>query len=155
MPCFRWYRTASGAQRPRLKDLYQFGHLERAEYLQKRGQIEDQLAQQAPAPSRALDIERAAGLLGDLPALLDAATPLQRRALIQQVLTMIWIEKRAVTAVKPAANFLLLVQAGINGDLGGSRPRASKVSARVLARLCYPLLRRWADPLPEPLTCTG
>ena len=65
-------------------------------------------------------------LLSDLSLLLDAADCAQRRALIQQVITTIWIEKVAVTAIKPAATYALLVEAvsaGINGDLDWSRPR--------------------------------
>ena len=39
------------------------------------------------------------------------------------MVTKVWIEKFAVTAIQPAANFLLLVEAilGIDGDLGGAR----------------------------------
>ena len=64
-------------------------------------------------------------LLGDMSSLLDTAGLAERRALLRQVMTTIWIEKFAVTAIKPAANFLLLVDAvtGIHGDLGGGRTR--------------------------------
>jgi hypothetical protein len=64
-----------------------------------------------PAPSRVLDLERATLFLTDMNALLDAATPAQQRALMQQVFMTIWIEKGAVTAIRPAHSYALLVEA--------------------------------------------
>jgi len=127
--------AALTAQLERLKDLYQMGDLDRNDYVRRRERLQRQLSQAMPPPIRTLDVERATQLLGDLPTLLDAATPTQRRALLRQVLTSVWIEKFAVTAIKPSANFLLLIGtiAGINGDLDWNRPRASKLSARMLA----------------------
>jgi hypothetical protein len=61
-----------------------------------------------------------------MPSLLDSATPAQRRALLRQVLDTVWIEKFAVTAIKPAANFLLLIETGINGDSAGLEPTPAK-----------------------------
>jgi hypothetical protein len=111
-------------QLERLKDLYELGDIPKADYLRKREQLQRRLAQATPPPARSLVIERATALLGDLPALLVAASREQQRALIRLVLPRIWIEKFAVTAIKPAANFLLLVEAiaaGFNGDLGWGR----------------------------------
>jgi hypothetical protein len=92
----------------------------------RREGLQRQLDQATPQQTRQLDIERAVRLLGDMPSLLDSAAPAQQRALLRQVMTTIWIEKFAVTAMKPAANFLLLVETitettGIDGDLGGGR----------------------------------
>jgi len=100
--------AALTAQLERLKDLYQMGDLDRNDYVRRRERLQRQLSQAMPPPIRTLDVERATQLLGDLPTLLDAATPTQRRALLRQVLTSVWIEKFAVTAIKPSANFLLL-----------------------------------------------
>lgn len=98
------------AQLERLKELYELGDLDRAAYLQRRGRIQAQIEQVAPTPIRTLDVSRAMTLLGDMSALLDTATSAQQRALIQQVLTMIWIEKSAVTAIRPAHSYALLVE---------------------------------------------
>jgi len=104
-----WYESIS------LKDMYQMGHIERSEYLQKRGQLERQIAH-LPAPSMlTFNIERAVTLLGDMSALLESASLAQRRAIIRQVLEMIWLQKFAVTAIKPAANFALLVELAATG----------------------------------------
>jgi site-specific DNA recombinase len=138
------------AQLSRLKDLYQLGHLERHEYLQKRAKLERKLAQAAPLPTRSIDIEPAMNFLGDLPMLLDAAVNAQRRALIRQLVQKIWIEKNAVTAIKPAANFLLLVQAlaGINGDLGGARTHNLQLRRLTLYPIELRGHRRWGEQLP-------
>ncbi len=99
------------AQLARIKDLYELGDLERADYLKRRTDLQRQLAQITPAPSRVLDLERATLFLSDMAALLDAANVAQQRALMQQVMTMIWIEKGAVTAIRPAHSYALLVEA--------------------------------------------
>jgi hypothetical protein len=49
------------------------------------------------------------------PGHADRRRDLGRRALIRQVLTTIWIEKAAVTAIQPAANFLLLIVGIVEG----------------------------------------
>ena len=116
--------TDQGAQRAglerqltRLKDLYQRGHSELAEYIEKRTRIEQQIAR-IPAPSdRILNVEKAITLLSDLPTLLDTATLTQRRALVRQIFDMVWIEKVAVTAIKPTATFALLVELAAQGSL--------------------------------------
>jgi len=46
-----------------------------------------------------------------MSAPLDAANVAQQRALMQQVFTMIWIEKGAVMAIRPAHSYALLVEA--------------------------------------------
>jgi hypothetical protein len=116
--------AALRAQLERIRDTYQLGDLSREEYLRRREQLQRRLAQATPPPSRVLDIERATNMLSDPPALIDAATREQQRAFIRLVVTKIWIEKLAVTAIQPAANFLLLVEAiagGFNGDLDWAR----------------------------------
>jgi hypothetical protein len=116
------------AQLARVQDMYQIGDLDRAEYVRRRERLQRQLDQATPRPPRLLDIERATQLLSDMPRLLDAASLAQRRALLRQVVRTVWLEKVAVTAIAPAANFLLLVETltesggsgGINGDLDWS-----------------------------------
>lgn len=110
-------RSALEAQLARLKDLYQMGHLVRAEYLEKRTQIELQLDRLPMASARMLNVERAVSLLSDLPALLDTAPPIKRRSIVRQILDRVWIEKAAVVAIKPTATFVLLVELAAQGSL--------------------------------------
>jgi hypothetical protein len=110
-------RSALEAQLERLKDLYQFGDLERGAYLQKRRLIERQLARLPNPSAQLLNTEHAIGLLSNMDALLDSATPAQHRALIRQVIETVWIEKVAVTAIKPAATYALLVELAAGGSL--------------------------------------
>lgn len=105
-------RAKLTAQLDRLKDMYQMGDLEKSAYVARRTQIQQQLAQVTPAPQRALDLDRATQILSSMAALLDAATDTaQQRALLQQVLTTIWITKGALVAMRPAPMFVLLMQA--------------------------------------------
>ncbi len=108
-------------QLERLKDMYQMGDLDKATYVQRRTQLQQRIAAAVPAPQRTLDIERAMEVLTSIDALLVAATLPQQRALIQQVLTTIWIEKSTVTAIRPAPNYLLLVD--VMARMWVKRPR--------------------------------
>jgi site-specific DNA recombinase len=115
------------AQLERLKELYELGDLEKADYLRKRKRVQDQLARATPPPTRTLDITRALDLLSSMSALLDGATLLQQRAVIQQVLTMIWIEKSAVTAIRPAHSYAIFVAA-----MWQKRPRRGSRPSMIL-----------------------
>jgi len=97
-------------QLERLKDMYQMGDLARDEYIRRRGVIEQQIAQTAPTPAVVLDTERAIAFLSDMGVLVDSATEGQHRALVQQLFIAIWIEKGAVTAIRPAPIYALLVE---------------------------------------------
>jgi site-specific DNA recombinase len=96
-------------QLARIKDLYVLGDIARTEYLRKREQLQHQIALSTPSPIRVLDVERAMELLGNLPALLDTATPAQQRALIRQVIPRVWIENLAITAIEPTASYAILM----------------------------------------------
>jgi len=69
------------------------------------------------ASARQFNTEKAITLLRDITSLLTVATPVQQRALIRQVLKSVWIEKVAVTAIKPTATFALLVELVAQGSL--------------------------------------
>ncbi len=122
------------AQLERLKELYELGDLDRAAYLQRRGRIQSQIEQATPTPKRTLDVSRAMTLLGDMSALLDTATTTQKRALIQQVFTTIWVEKSAVTAIRPAHSYALLVEVmWQKRSRRGSNPQPSAPEADALS----------------------
>ena len=59
----------------------------------------------------------ATDLYSVMDALLDCATPAQRRAIMRQVIETVWIEKVAVTAIRPAATYALLVELAAGGSL--------------------------------------
>jgi DNA invertase Pin-like site-specific DNA recombinase len=110
------------AQLTRLKELYEFGDIERTAYLQKREQLQHQLTQTAATTPLSVDLEQAMNLLGNMPQLIEAATERQRRGLLQQVLTNVWVEKGTVVAIRPTANLALLVSMVADMAGGGSSP---------------------------------
>lgn len=69
------------------------------------------LTEEAPRSAARLDVEKALGLLNDLPALLDGAALAHRRALLQQLFARVWLEKEQVTAVEPSPLFMPLLAA--------------------------------------------
>jgi site-specific DNA recombinase len=121
-------------QLERLKELYELGDLDKADYLKKRKRVQEQLTRAIPTPTRTLDITRAMDLLSSMAALLDGATPLQQRAVIQQVLSMIWIEKSAVTAIRPAHSYAIFIASmWQKRPRRGSNPQPSAPEADALS----------------------
>ena len=62
------------------------------------------LAQPAPAPARTpapVDSTAVLRLVGDLPTLLVEASPQHRRAVVRELLSEVWIDRRRVIAVRP------------------------------------------------------
>jgi hypothetical protein len=145
-------RAKLTAQLERPRDLYQLGDLDKATYLQRRAQLQQQLGQATPAPQRTLDIERAIELLSSMAALLDATTDTaQQRALIQQVLITIWVQKGALVAVRPAPNYVLLMQAA---PMWLKRPRRARphnlrsiLTEKSVLILVSHLVPRWTSDL--------
>jgi hypothetical protein len=86
----------------------------KTEYLRKREQLQRQIARSSSTPTRLFDVERAIELLSNLPALLDAATPAQQRALIRQIIARVWIEKLAVAAIEPTASYTILMEVQVS-----------------------------------------
>jgi site-specific DNA recombinase len=114
--------SALRAQLTRLKELFEWGDLGKAEYLWKREQIQKQIAQIQTHTPCLLDVERAIELLGNMAELIDAGSDAQLRALLQTVFLTIWLEKGAVVAIRPAPAFALLMEVvSVSGDLGGAR----------------------------------
>ena len=76
--------------------------------------------------TRTLDMERALGLLSDMPALLDAATPAQLRTLVQQVMKVVWLDQEGITAFTPGEHYADLVEVvatyagATDGHVGGA-----------------------------------
>jgi site-specific DNA recombinase len=101
-------------QLDRLRDLYLAGdeELTTMVYLSERARLQQLLAEEPPPPARMLDTERAIALLGDMAALLEAANREQRRALIEQILEVVWVDReRGLTAIRPRESYQLLAEA--------------------------------------------
>jgi site-specific DNA recombinase len=103
--------AALHAQIARLKEMYEWGDLDKAAYLRKREQLQRQLTRAHEHAPRVLDLERATLLLSNITELLDVANDAQRRGLIQSVFETLWLEKGAVTAIRPAPAYTLLIEA--------------------------------------------
>lgn len=92
----------------RLKRLFLLGDLTEREYVAERDRLRNQLA--ALVPPVLPDLERAAVLLRDFGKLWDAATPPERKQILQTLLAAVYldVERGPVVAVEPRAQFATL-----------------------------------------------
>ena len=92
----------------RLKRLFLLGDLAEREYVAERDRLRNQLA--ALLPPAMPYLERAAALLRDFSKLWDAATPPERRQILQTLLAAVYldVEHGPVVAVEPRAQFAAL-----------------------------------------------
>jgi hypothetical protein len=96
-------RRQLNERRKRLRDLYELGDVDRSEYVSKRD---------------ALDAE------------LDALDPEPRRALLQQLFELVWVDGQKIVAVRPTPAFADLFtgaaatsQRGVKGGSDGGQTR--------------------------------
>ncbi len=92
----------------RLKRLFLLGDLPEREYVTERDRLRNQLA--ALVPPALPDLERAAALLRDFSKLWEAATPPERKQILQTLLAAVYLdtERGPVVAVEPRAQFAAL-----------------------------------------------
>ena len=92
----------------RLKRLFLLGDLGEREYVAERDRLRNQLA--ALVPPALPDLERAAALLRDFGKLWDAATPPERKQILQTLLAAVYldVDRGPVVAVEPRAQFAAL-----------------------------------------------
>lgn len=92
----------------RLKRLFLLGDLVERAYVAERDRLRNQLA--ALVPPALPDLERAAALLRDFSKLWDAATPPERKQILQTLLAAVYldVEHGPVVAVEPRAQFAAL-----------------------------------------------
>lgn len=100
----------------RLKRLFLLGDLVEREYVAERDRLRNQLA--ALVPPALPDLERAAALLRDFSKLRDAATPPERKQILQTLLAAVYldVEHGPVVAVEPRAQFAALFAMMRPGD---------------------------------------
>ena len=89
----------------RLKDMYQWGDIERAEYQAERDALKAELGTLIDAPDHAVALNQAAAFLRDLPAAWRAAAADQRNELVQTIFQEVEITDDRVTAVLPVPEF--------------------------------------------------
>jgi len=105
----------------RLKRLFLLGDLAEREYVAKRDRLRNQLA--ALVPPALPDLERAAMLLRDFGKLWDAATPPERKQILQTLLAAVYLDvaRGPVVAVEPRAQFTALfamMRPGVDSGIG-------------------------------------
>ncbi len=89
----------------RLKDLYKWGDIDKAEYQRDKQQIESELGRLAPFQAPVQELERLAEFLGSIVKAWDMATNEQRNKLARTLFQEIWLRDQEVIAVKPQPEF--------------------------------------------------
>jgi hypothetical protein len=114
-------RTAIEAKLKRLVRLYEDGFKTEAEYARERDALRVQLAAEG-TPSRQPNRSSAVALLADVPQLLRRATLDERRAVLEEVLDVIYLMPHQAMAVRPVESYAPLLQAArlkIMGEWAG------------------------------------
>jgi len=101
-------RTRIEGQLERLKRLYVLGDLTEREYAMERDRLQAQRA--ALVPPTMPNLEQAAGLLQNLQATWDVATPEERRQIVQTLLERVYLDsdKGPAVAIEPKAEYRTL-----------------------------------------------
>ena len=94
-------RATIEKQLQRAKELYEWGDYSKAEYHARRDELMSQLKALPPTESNAEHLDRLATFLAAVPVAWKAATPEQRNKLAQCLFEEVWLEDKAVVAVKP------------------------------------------------------
>ena len=97
-------RSTLKRRRKRLRDLYEMGDLERAEYLAKREAIDAEL--DSLSPGTAPDIDGARVVLENFERFWkQERDPEKRRELVAQLVERVWIDDKRVVAIRPTPAF--------------------------------------------------
>jgi site-specific DNA recombinase len=98
-------RAALEERLRRMRDLYELGDLERAEYIARRDAIHAELDALAPRPIPDLDLAR--GVLEDFTTFWTTETePDAKRQFLSLIFEGVWLDERRVVAVQPKPSFL-------------------------------------------------
>jgi hypothetical protein len=103
-------RAAIEAKLKRLARLYEDGLKTEAEYVRERDALRGQLAVEA-APAIRPKPSSAVALLADVPQLLGRATLHERRAVLEEVLDVIYLMPHQAMAVRPVESYAPLLRA--------------------------------------------
>ena len=85
----------------RLRELYEWGDIVRAEYEPRRDAILRELDALEPRLRKTDHMDRLAAFLADVPAAWETATPEQRNKLARTLFEQVWLKDKLVVAVKP------------------------------------------------------
>lgn len=89
----------------RVKELYEWGHKSREEYLADYTAIHHKLQELTPADVRPQALQKLASFLKDIAAAWEQATQEQRNKLAGCLFEVVWIKDKKVTAVTPRPEF--------------------------------------------------
>lgn len=104
-------RRQLNERRQRLRDLYEFGDLGRAEYAAKSEAIDAELDGLAPGPTP--DLDGARSVLEDFGRFWQQEQdPEPRRELVQQLFARVWVDGQKIVAVHPTPPFTGLFASG-------------------------------------------
>ena len=92
-------------QLKRLRELFQWDDITRAEYVQKRDAIEREIGALQPHSDEDGRLERLADFLANIGRAWDAATQEQRSKLVRCLFEEVWLDGKTVSAVRPVADF--------------------------------------------------
>jgi DNA invertase Pin-like site-specific DNA recombinase len=98
----------------RERDLYRWGDTSREEYLRARTALEAELRKVAAEqrhPQLPFDaIKAVAALAATIPSAWDAASASERRQLVREVFTALWVRDGRIIAVEPTSEYVLFFQ---------------------------------------------
>ena len=89
----------------RVKDLYEWGHKSKQEYLADYSAIRRDLQQLAPMEPQVNVLDKLVLFLRDITAAWEQATPTHRNQLADSLFEVIWIKDKKVVAVTPRPEF--------------------------------------------------
>jgi hypothetical protein len=93
------------ARLSRLKELYEWGHKTKTEYLTEYATVEKELKQLVPDNSDAEAIRKLALFLRDVVKAWEQASSEQRNHLSKCLFEMVWIKDKKIVAVTPRPDF--------------------------------------------------
>ena len=85
----------------RARELYQWGDYTREEYQARKDSILKELEELTPKQNGAEHLDKLAQFLADVPSAWEAATQEQRNKLARTLFDQVWLQDKAVVAVKP------------------------------------------------------
>jgi len=103
------------ARLDRLGEAYADGVVSKAAYERKRDELRTLLARSAATPApKAVGVETLVPLLKDLPTLLMQATNAERRAVVRELVTHVYVQRSVVMALRPTKIAAALFEAAAN-----------------------------------------
>jgi len=120
-------------QLDRTKKLFVMGDFDDQEYRTEQARITQALARLRPPSDPAIDLKRAAELIGDLPQLWSKATDSERARWVSSVFENIWIRNCEIESVEPKPAFyqvMKMCREDESGSTGGEYARCEGASRR-------------------------